>query len=207
MSEDESVHADPIAPEALPQLLAELIAGHGVGRLNIAVDGAPATHPEQMAESVATALRVLGRPAFRVSAGDFLRPASVRLEHGRQDPQAYRSGWLDASALRREVIEPFRTSGRYLPSLWDATRDRATRAAPVSTPPGALLLVNGTLLLDKGLRFDLTVHLSLSRAALARQTAAELKWTLPAYEGYPGVARPDAVVRLDDPRHPALVRS
>lgn len=131
----------------------------------------------------------------RWRAGDFLRPASVRLEHGKRDPQAYRSGWLDVAALQREVLEPFRTSGRYLPSLWDEARDRATRATAVDTPAGAVLLVDGTLLLDKGLRFDLTVHLSLTRAALVRQTSAHLQWTLPAYEGYPGAARPDVVVR------------
>lgn len=199
------MYARPLAPTALPQLLAELIAGRGAERLSVAFDGAPPTGPGALAAAVVPVLRRLGRPAFRVSAGDFLRPASLRLEHGRHDTLTYRSGWLDAGALRREVLDPFRASGDYLPSLWDAARDRATRAEPVSTPPGAVLLIDGALLLDKGLYFDLSVHLSLSTAALGRQIAADLQWTLPAYEDYPGAARADAVLRLDDPRHPAIV--
>lgn len=206
MGEDEPVHADPVAPEALPQLLAELISERGTGRLIIGVDGAPASGPSGLAEAVATSLRVLGRPAFRVGAGSFLRPASVRLEHGKQEPQAYRSGWLDVRALEREVLEPFRTSGRYLPTLWDPIRDRATRATAVDSPAGAVLLVDGTLLLGKGLRFDLSVHLSLSRQALVRQTSADLQWTVTAYDDYPGEVQPDVIVRMDDPRHPAVMR-
>lgn len=201
------MHADPVAPEVLPQLCAERVARRAAGRLIIAVDGAPAAAPGALAEAVAAALRLLGRPAFHVRTDNFLRPASLRLEQGRQDPPAYRSGWVDVAAIRREVLEPFRTTGRYLPSLWDANRDRASRATPAQTPSGAVLLVAGALLLDKGLEFDFTVHLSLSPAALARRTTAAWQWTLPAYEDYPGVARPDLVIRVDDPRHPAVVRS
>jgi hypothetical protein len=72
-----------------------------------------------------------------------------------------------------------------------------------------VLLVGGTLLLGAGLRFDLTVHVALSTAALARRTPAESRWTLAAYERYQAevdpVALADVVVRFDDPRRPALV--
>lgn len=200
------MQAVPVAPEALPQLVAELIAARGADRTQIAFDGAPATYPGTLARAVAVVLRLLGRPAFLVDTSDFLRPASVRLEQGKQNPQTYRSGWLDVVALRREVLEPFASTGCYLPSLWDAARDRATRAAPLATPPGAALLVHGTLLLDKALPFDLSVHLALRPAALARQTEAALRWTLPAYQAYPADARADLVIRLDDPRHPAVVQ-
>lgn len=201
------MHAEPVAPQEIPRLCARLIASAGTGRrrLCVAIDGAPATLPARLADDVAGLVRVMGRPAVRVSAADFLRPASVRLEHGRHDPQTYRSDWVDAAALRREVLEPFGSTGRYLPTLWDPTRDRATRARALDAASGAVLLVDGTLLLDKGLPFDLTVHLWLSPAALARQTDPALEWTLPAYQGYPGAANADAVIRFDDPRHPAVV--
>jgi hypothetical protein len=102
-------------------------------------------------------------------------------------------------------------TGLVLPALWDAATDRAARADYVSLPPGGVLLVSGALLLGAGLPFDLTVHLSVSTAALARRTAADLAWTLPAYARYAEQVDPasfaDVVVRVDDPRRPAVVEA
>ncbi|MGQ0572736.1 MAG: uridine kinase, partial [Pseudonocardia sp.] len=69
--------------------LAAEVAGRLVarpGRLRVAVDGAPPADPLALAEDVADRLRTAGRHALLVRAGDFLRPASVRLEFGRTDP-------------------------------------------------------------------------------------------------------------------------
>jgi hypothetical protein len=89
--------------------------------------------------------------------------------------------------------------------------DRATRAGYVDLPPGGVLLLSGELLLGAGLPLDLTVHLAMSAAALARRTTDELRWTLPAYARYADEVGPegfaDVVVRMDDPRHPALVEA
>jgi hypothetical protein len=150
----------------------------------------------------------------RVSAEDFLRPASVRLEYGRTDPDAYLDDRLDVAALRRELLDPWGPdgSGRYLPTFWDATRDRATRADYVTAPDGAVLLCDGSLLLGRGLPFDLAVHLRLSPGALQRRTPVAEAWTLDAFARYAREHFPDVeaevVVRWDDPRHPAVeVRS
>lgn len=188
-------------------MLADLIAAAGAGRLRVAVDGAPAAGTAELADRLVDLLRAGGRPGVRVRAPDFLRPASVRLEHGHEDPQSYRSGWLDYAALRREVLDPFAASGRYLPTLWDGARDRATRATPVLTAPGTVLLLDGSLLLGSGLPFDLSVHLRLGVVALARRTEPVLRWTLPAYAGYDGEQLADVVVHADDPRHPAVAFS
>jgi len=71
------------------------------------------------------------------------------------------------------------------------------------------VIVSGPLLLGRGLPFELTVHLDLSPGALARRTPPELAWTLPAYDRYREEVDPtafaDVVVRVDDPRHPAVV--
>jgi len=132
----------------------------------------------------------------------------VRLEHGRTDPESYRTGWLDAAGLRREVLDPFALTGRYLPTLWDAGLDRATRARHARTPEGAVLLLDGPLLLGTGLPFDFAIHLRLGAAALSRRTGEAARWTLPAYARYDGERHADVVVRWDDPRHPAVqVRS
>ena len=152
-----------------------------------------------------------GRPVVRVSAADFLRPASVRLENGRNNPDAFYAGWLDEAALRREVLDPAGPggSGQIVTRFFDAAADRATREPYSELAGGSVLLLDGPLLLGAGLPFDVTVHLQVSAAALDRRTPGPDRWTLPAYARYDTEVDPsafaDVVVRLDDPRHPALV--
>ncbi|MFD0560894.1 uridine kinase [Kitasatospora saccharophila] len=203
----------PISPERLVGLLAGRIHGlaHDERRLRVAVDGADATRPGELADALVEPLRLLGRPVQRVSADDFLRPASVRFEYGKQDPDALHDLWLDQGALLREVLDPLEPDGdgRVLPTYWDRESDRATRARYVELPPRGVLLLDGPFLLGRWLPFELTVHLTQSAAALARRTPAAEHWTLPAHERYrtetdPG-ALADLTVRVEDPRHPALV--
>jgi hypothetical protein len=145
-----------------------------------------------------------GRPPLRVSAGDFLRPAGERFEWGREDAESFRTRWLDGGALGREVLG---RTGRYLPALWDAAADRSARRSLEPVPPGAVLLVDGVLLLGRGLPADLTVHLALSPGALRRRGVPE--WQLPAFASYDGDVRPgevcDVLVRAEDPRRPAVL--
>ncbi|WP_309114994.1 uridine kinase [Saccharothrix sp.] len=196
----------PLTPDTLVAELVERVDAFPKDTwTRVLVDGAPPTRPGALADALVDPLRAKGRPTLRVSAGDFLRPASVRLEHGRTDPESFRTNWLDVGGLLREVLDPLDPggTGRVLPSLWDADRDRASRADYVTLPPGGVLLLDGTLLLDKWLPAELTVHLWLSKAALERQTPEEERWTLPAYEDYePGA---DVTVRYDHPARPALV--
>ncbi|WP_053651355.1 uridine kinase [Streptomyces sp. XY431] len=206
----------PISPDRLVELLADRIAalpGAGDRRLRVAVDGAPAARPGELADALVEPLRLRGLPTLRVPAAGFLRPASVRLEYGKQDADAYHDLWLDDGALLREVLDPLEPggSGRVLPSLRDPVTDRATRAPYTELPPGGVLLLDGALLLGRWLPLELTVHLALSPAALERRTAPEERWTLPAFARYAAETIPaeaaDLTVRFDDPRHPALVES
>lgn len=201
----------PLTPERVSELLAELFAtAAGTGRLRVAIDGAEAAGTESLAASVVERLRDSGTPAAVVHARDFLRPSSVRLEQGRSDPDSFYSGWLDASALEREVLRPLATdgSGRWLPTLRDAVTDRATRADYVSAPASMVMLVDGPLLLAQPLTFDLRVHIHLGEGALTRRTPPDRRWTLSAYARYATEAAPlvnaDVVIRADDPRRPAL---
>ncbi|KJK58575.1 uridine kinase [Saccharothrix sp. ST-888] len=205
----------PISPERLADLLADridaLASGAAGRRLRVAVDGAPAARPRELADALVEPLRLRGHPVLRVSAADFLRPASLRLEYGHQDPDAFHDTWLDDGALLREVLDPLEPggSGRVLPSLRDPATDRATRAPYTELPPGGVLLLDGALLLGRWLPFELTVHLALTPGALARRTPAGEQWTLPAFARYESETDPSALadltVRADDPRHPALV--
>lgn len=201
----------PISPPALVAEIADRITARGPGWVRMAVDGADAARPDELAEALADAVRVRGRAAVTARAADHLRPASLRLEHGRRDPDSFYRDWLDVEGLRREVLLPLNAGGDGLirPARWDAAADRAVRDGFVALPPGGVLLLSGALLLGHGLPFDLTVHLNLSVPALTRRTPPDLTWTLPAYERYAAETRPtdvaDIVVRADDPRHPALL--
>jgi len=198
----------PIAPALLVEEIADRIAAADPESWpRVAVDGAPPARPGDLADALAGPLRLRGREVVRVSAGDFLRPASLRLEHGRTDPEVFYDEWLDSAGLLREVLGPLRPggSGRVLPALWDSAADRSARAPYVTLPPGGVLLLDGGLLLGRGLPFDLTVHLWLSPSALARKTPPEDRWTLPAYARYEEERIADLVVRVDHPDRPALV--
>jgi hypothetical protein len=198
-----------------PRLLVTTLAGRvdelrPDGWTRVAVDGAPAAEPAALADRMAEELRERGRAVLRVHAGDFLRPASVRLEHGREDPDSYLDGWLDEAALHREVLAPLdrEGTGEVLPRLWNPATDRSYRAGRVALAPWAVLLLDGPLLLGRGLPLELTVHLALSDGALARRTAPEDRWTLPAFDRYRRETDPerlaDVVVRCDHPDHPAV---
>ncbi|MCP9959395.1 uridine kinase [Streptomyces sudanensis] len=202
---------EPITWERLAGALAGHLAGlapaDGSRWLKAAVDGAPAARPGELAEAVAQALRLRGRDVLPIATSGFLRPASLRFEYGREDPDTYYGGWFDTGALWREVFGPLEPGGdgRVLPDLWDPAVDRATRSPHRELAPGGVLLLHGPFLLGQWFPFDLTVHLRLSRAALARRTPE--RWTLPAFDRYEEEVAPadaaDVVVRADDPRRPA----
>ncbi|SDX47961.1 hypothetical protein SAMN05661080_00084 [Modestobacter sp. DSM 44400] len=190
----------------------------GAPVLRVALDGpqlsAPAggvAGPDALASRLADLLPARSRPAVIVPAEGFYRPASLRLEHGRTDPDARYSDWLDSRALAREVLDRAgpRGSGEYLPALWDVARDRAARAAYRPAPPGGVLLVPGSLLQGLGLAFDVVVHLRVSPAARRRRTPGERAWELPAFDRYDAEVDPaalaDAVVLADHADRPALV--
>ena len=202
----------PVSFAVLVHDLTQRLAGReSDSRVRVAVDGADAADPGRLADALVDPLRVLGRPAVRIDTRDFLRPASIRLEFGRANPDSFYTGWFDEAGLIREVLDPAGPggSGRIVTRLLDAGADRAAREPYQELAGNAIVLVSGPLLLGSGLPFDFTVHLELSAAALDRRTPGEDRWTLPAFARYVDEVAPetfaDVVVRLDDPRRPALV--
>lgn len=201
----------PVTPELLAAELAEHIDGAGPHRLRVAIDGAPGSGTGEFADSLVDPLRVRGRQTVRVSTMDYLRPASLRLEHGRHDPDSYYSEWFDFGGIRREVLDPLSPggSGDVLPALWDPAIDRSPRRSRISLPDNGIVLVDGPLLLGAGLAFDVAVHLWLPEAALRRIIPEELSWTLPAFDRYGIEVHPerlaDHVIRADRPGRPAIV--
>ncbi|WP_433292779.1 uridine kinase [Actinoplanes sp. CA-030573] len=202
----------PVSVENLVEELAdELNSRQPDSYLRVAIDGPPAADPGRLADALVDPLRLRGRPAVRVDTADFLRPASLRLEFGRENPDTYYAGWFDEAGLAREVLDPAGPGGdgRILTRLWNAETDRSARDTYHPLPPGAVLLVSGPLLLGGGLGFDFAVHLELSPAALRRRTPPALQWTVPAFGRYAAEVAPstfaDVVLRVDDPKRPAMV--
>ena len=206
------VSADLLVTEIIDLLIDRLSRSREPdSRLRVAIDGPPAAAPQRLADALVGPLRERGHEAVRIDTADFLRPASVRLEFGREDPDSFYAGWFDEAGLAREALGPAGPggSGRVLTRLWNAETDRAAREPYRDLPPGAVLLVSGPLLLGGGLDFDVTVHLQLSAGALQRRTPAAQLWTLPAYRRFAAEVDPasvaDVVVRADDPMRPAVV--
>ena len=157
-----------------------------------------------LADALVPRLAAAGRPPLPVHAADFLRPAGERFEWGREDEESFRTRWLDAGALEREVLS---RQDAYLPALWDAEADRSARRSRQPVPDDAVLLVDGVLLLGRGLPADVTVHVALSPAALSRRGVPG--WQLPAFARYDREVRPgevcDVLVRAEDPLRPAVL--
>ena len=165
------MHVTPVTPELLAAEVTELVAARP-GRVRLAVDGPPPTSPRALADAVAIELRARGRAAVVVDAADYLRPASLRLEFGRTDPDMFLDGWLDVGGLRREVLEPAGT-GRVGPRAAPALGRRAPTAptaTPTSTcPRTASSCSPARCCWAAGCRVDLAVHLRMSEKALARR--------------------------------------
>ena len=193
--------------------LADHVAGRAcarTGRVRVLVDGPPPAAPRDLADDVAERVRLRGRSAVVVDAEDYLRPASVRLELGHTDPDMFLDGWLDESALHREVLGPAAAdgSGMVLPRLRDARRDRSHRDRTEPIGPHGVVLLAGARLLGRGLPCDLAVHLRMAAPALARHLPAEDAWMLEAYARYEAERDPigsaDVLVMADHPDRRAV---
>ncbi|GAB2498237.1 hypothetical protein GCM10027063_42120 [Promicromonospora xylanilytica] len=214
-----STRVEPVSTALLVERVTGLVvaraqsrAGQPAGRqqddgpVRLLVDGHPSTRPERLADALVAPLEAAGRPVARVSVRDFLRRRSLRLEHGREDPDSLLDAWIDVGSLNREVLARVVERREYLPSLRDPDTDRATRADYRYAAPGTVVVLDGTLAVGRGLALDIAVHLALKPATLRRRTPPDEAWALSAYERYAreiaGV--PDLVVRVDHPDHPAL---
>lgn len=217
----------PVTPSGLVDRLADAAhdlhapaatAGHAV---RVGVDSAVTGDGAMLADALGVALRERGLAVLRVAQEGFVRPRSLRLELGADDPDAAWERWYDDAGLRREVLDPLGPSGAmtWVPSLWDVETDRSSRAPRQVAAPGAVAIVDGRFLLRWELAdaFDLVAHLQTSPSCQARRLTeeAERARVLASWQRYLDETDPAArllrgaaagvVVRHDDPRHPALV--
>jgi len=218
---------EPLSVPALVSRLVDVVldqsadarwGGHGV---RVGVDAAVVDDGRELADAVAAALADHGLPVARVRQEGFLRPRSIRLELGADDPDAAWERWYDDAGLRREVLDPLGPGGAmtWVETLWDAGADRASRAPRRPAAPGTVVVLDGRFLLRWELAdaIDLAVHLQTSAAAQARRTPDEPERLrlLPSWQRYLDETDPmgrvlsgsvaGVVVRYEDPRRPALV--
>jgi hypothetical protein len=177
------------------------------------VDGPVDADTTGLADAVAERLRAGAVPVARVSAGQFLRARSLRLEHGDGPDELYR-GWYDWAALRREVLDPLGPGGdgRWLPRLRDPGTDRPYRDPPQTATTGTVAVLDGRFLgrWELSGAVDLLVLLEVSAAAQRRRLPGTERERVPgAWQRYldecDPAGRADLVVRFDHPDRPALV--
>ncbi|OPX15549.1 hypothetical protein [Gordonia sp. i37] len=194
----------PIDPEGLVVTCAERCAALP-GQPVVGIDGAVAARPDLLALRVIEVLRSRGRAAEVVRVGDYVRPASLRLEWGPHDPEAFTTSWYDFAALRREVLDGIRDHRRWLPRLWDELSDRSFRDQRLDAASGQITLIAGEMVVRDDLDLDLTIALRMSRAALLRRTPSDRQWTIdPLLDHQRDAPDPDVEVRYDQPDRPAL---
>ena len=208
--------ARPIAPEALAEAVAARVIERP-GLLRVAVDGPRWAGAHDLAAALLAPIRLAGRSVGLVLAESFWRDASLRFEHGREDPDTF-AEWLDSAALRREVLDRAVGLSSYLPSLRDPITNRATRRPPVPLPGDGVVIVVGPFLLGRDLPFDMSVHVALTsgaRSGASRSTSAGR--CLPSLPTTRRCARPRsptsssatttrATRRSTEPRQPAPAR-
>lgn len=203
------MRVEPISPEQVRTRLVERVCALDVARPRLLLDGWAPADPESLARDLIEPLRARGRDAVLVRAADFLRPASVRWEFGRDDPDALLDVALDSGALIREVLDPWEAGTAYLPALWDAAHDRSARRSREAVPDRGVLILAGELLLGRWLPADLTVHLALRPDMLARRFDASEQWRLAADTRYREDVDPecvaDLVIRVDHADRPGWV--
>jgi hypothetical protein len=206
----EPVRFVPMTPVRLAADLAAWIDGLDIARPRIGIDGPAEVGTADLADAIAAELPALGRQSVRVSTSWWWRPASLRLELGKNDVDMLLGGWVDDGALRRELLDPFGPggSGHYLHRLRDPLTDRSVREDRIQANDRAVLLLDGPFLRAGGLPLDAVVHVQVSRSTLARSLPSDREWWLEAFDRYVTEDQPvenaAVVVAYDHPAAPAV---
>lgn len=208
------VRFTPLTPAKLVDALADWVLdrtrqlGPPAGAV-IGFDGLAEIGASALADEVAGTLRGSGRQIIRASTRWWWRPSALRLELGRQDLDMLLTGWVDADAIRRELVEPVRAGGStYITRLRDPDRDRSVRQRADLVLPGAVLLLDGPFLLAADLPLDAVVGFSLSGGSLDRALPDDRRWWLGAFRkyqhDYAPADRSDVLLSYDHPSAPAV---
>lgn len=160
----------PINPVTtlMRELRGELRQLYPAGRIIVFIDGIDAPAVDSFASLFAEVVDEADTAAFHARLRDF---------HLSRAEQAERGVTVDEDALRRALIDPFRsgsldsaTSGFQL-GTWDADRDAPLESRWVTAPSDAVLIVSGTGVLAPELRgmANWSIWLETAEGTLARR--------------------------------------
>jgi len=173
----------------------------------IGFDGPAEVGTSALADDVAGALISTGLLVVRASTQWWWRPSALRLELGHRNVDMLLAGWVDADAIRRELIDPLASGRPYITRLRDSRTGRPVRENRKPVRPGAVLLLDGPFLLAAVLPLDAVVLVNTSAAALSRALPAHSAWWSEAFEVYQREYQPvqhaDVVLSYDHPATPA----
>ncbi len=202
----------PLSPGRLVAELADRVQGRPLVRTGgsvVGFDGPSECGVGALADDVAAELRGRGVAVIRASTSWWWRPAALRLELGREDVEMLLTGWVDADALRRELVDPVVSgAGEFISRLRDPATDRSVRQPLESVSPHALLLLDGPFLRATELPLDVLVGFQLGRGTLLRALSLHQQWWTRAFETYDDRYQPlevaDVVLAYDHPSTPAV---
>jgi uridine kinase len=160
--------------DLLAMLVAQVAQQPGP-RVLVALDGPDAAGKTTMADALAQ--RLPGQ-VLRASIDGFHRPHEHRLRRGFLSPEGYYRDSFDYDALRRLLLEPFR-SGEHevVAQTFDSRSETGTPPEPVHVEDHAILLFDGVFLLRPELRdqWDLSIYLHVEPdVTLARARERDL---------------------------------
>lgn len=207
----------------LAELITRIDLPHPV---RVAVDGLMGAGKTVLADDLAPAVRVRGRPCIRASVDGFHHAAADRYRRGRSSPEGYYRDAYDTEAIRRMLLDPLGPEGdrRYQTAAHDLDDDRPLEWQPRQASPRAVLVMDGMFLQRPQLRdgWDFVVWVECDeetgRARAVQRDrgswgpeidALYRERYLPAQRLYVDevdpASRADARFVNDDPDHPVVV--
>ena len=177
--------------QILQTVSASIPAPAGSACIRVAVDGVDGSGKTTFADELAHAVHDEGRPVVRVSVDDFHNVRAVRYRRGRHSPEGF---WLDSfnyDRLITDVLEPLGPGGSraYRAAAHDLRSDAVLYAPPLTSPSGAVLIIDGLFLHRDELAnfWDLSIFLDVPFEVTA-QRMADSDGTNPD-PGHPSIRR------------------
>lgn len=172
---NESPSMDPL--ELAKELATELDALDRRRPSTVAIDGPDGSGTAVVADRLAAAIRTRGRTVVRLHSHEFLRPRRIRDRRGNDSPEGFLEDTVDVAAIRQLVLEPLaRGERRIIPKIHDPGPDAPVDPHFEEVPDDAVVIMEGQLLLRKGIREDwsLRVELTISEEERLRRVGQGL---------------------------------
>ena len=152
---------DPL--ELAKELATELEALDRRRPATVAVDGPDGSGTSTVADQLAAVIRSRGRAVVRLHSDEFLRPRRTRDRRGNNSPEGFLEDTVDIAAIRQLVLEPLaRGDQRIVPRIHDPGPDAPVNPHFEEVPDDAVVIMDGQLLLRKGLREDWSLRVVLT---------------------------------------------